>query len=471
LVVVITVLLSACTSPQQLTESKPENLPKNYNPSDSSFESSLPVWRDYFRDPYLQQYIEIALQKNLNLQIALQRIQQSSAVLRMAKGAMLPSVNAITSIGQTKFGEYTVDGIGNFDTNLSDNIGEDRRIPTHIPDYFLGFQSSWEADVWGKLKNRKRSALSRLMAGEKAYHLTRTMVVSAVAANYYQLVSFDNKLKIVQDNIRLQQEALALVVTQKQAGRATELAVKQFEAQLFNTQSLEGLVKQDIVLAENSLNLLLGRFPQPVPRGEIILNQSLPALLQVGIPSQLLTQRPDVREAELLLQSSRYDVRAARASFFPSLTVAGNIGLQAFSTDVLFSTPTSLAYTLLGGLTAPVFQRNALKAELQAANASQRAALLHYQQTILDSFQEVVTQTSRIKNLEDSYTQKDREVQTLLQGVAISNDLYFSGLATYLEVITAQRNVLQAELDVIDTRVSQFEASIQLYRSLGGGWQ
>jgi NodT family efflux transporter outer membrane factor (OMF) lipoprotein len=363
-----------------------------------------------------------------------------------------------------------MDGVGNFDTNFSNNITNDRRIPMNLPDYYVGFQSSWEADVWGKLRNRKKAASARFFASEKARHLIQTILVAEVARHYYSLVALDSKLSIIRENVKLQETAVILIDAQKAAGRATELAVKQFTAQLLNTQSLEALVRQEIISHENELNLLLGRYPQPIARGESILEQALPSSLQTGLPSQLLIQRPDVKLAEFQLLAARLDVSAARAAFLPSFNLTTGLGLQSFTTRVLFNVPTSTAYSVLGGLTAPLFNRNVIRAEYRRASATQLESFYAYQQSILKAYQEVATQLAKIDNLQKSYQFKSQEVTALVEGVAISKDLFVAGMASYLEVVMAQKSVLTAEFDAIDSKQLQFNATIDLYRALGGGW-
>jgi outer membrane protein, multidrug efflux system len=471
-IVSIASFLGSCKLAEKVQEPELAKMPDQFQPSlkQTSNQSLLP-WRQYFTDTSLVIYIDQALKSNLDLRIALQRVNMASANASIASGGLLPSLNAVTSAGQQRFGEYTMDGVGNFDTNLSANVPADRRIPVNMPDFYLGFQSSWEIAAWGKLRNRKKAAATRFFASEKAKHLIQTMLVSEVARHYYSLLALDNKLLIIRENITLQQTAVTLITAQKAAGRATELAVKQFVAQLLNTQSLEALVKQEIVRQENELNVLLGRYPQAVERGQVILNQQLPKELEAGLPSQLLIQRPDIRQAELQLSASRLDVKAARAAFLPSLNLTAGLGLQSFTTAVLFNTPTSTAYSILGGLTAPIFNRNMIKGEYGKASASQLESFYSYQQSILQGFQEVATQLNKIENLRQSYQFKSLEVTTLEEGVAASNDLFIAGFATYLEVVTAQKSVLAAELDAIDTKQQQFNATIDLYKALGGGWQ
>jgi NodT family efflux transporter outer membrane factor (OMF) lipoprotein len=471
LIVSIATFLGGCKLAEKVQEPDLAKMPEQFQPSlKPTLSQSLLPWREYFTDSSLVIYIDEALKSNLDLKIALQRVSMAGASVTMARGALLPSMNAVTSVGQQRFGEYTMDGVGNFDTNFSVNVPPDRRIPVNLPDYYLGFQSSWEVAAWGKLRNRKKAAAARFFASDKAKHLIQTMLVSEVARHYYSLLALDNKLLIIRENVALQQTAVTLITAQKAAGRATELAVKQFTAQLLNTQSLEALVKQEIVRHENELNLLLGRYPQPIGRGQVILNQQLPKELEAGLPSQLLIQRPDIRQAELQLLASHLDVKAARAAFLPSLNLTAGIGLQSFATAVLFNTPTSTAYSILGGLTAPLFNRNMIRGEYRKASASQLESFYSYQQSILQGFQEVATQLNKIENLQESYQFKSLEVTTLEEGVAVSNDLFIAGFASYLEVVTAQKSVLAAELDAIDTKQQQFNATIDLYRALGGGW-
>jgi len=463
-------ILSGCKVSEKINEPKLVTMPNQFSQELNETEQPVLPWREYFTDSILVNYIDLALQHNLDLKMALQRVTMARANTAIAAGALLPSLHGVTSLGQQRFGEYTVDGVGNFDTNLSGNVPREKRIPVNLPDYYIGFQSSWEVDLWSKLRSRKKAAVARFLASEKSQHLIKTILVTDVARYYYNLLTLDNKLEVIQENINLQQMAVELIIVQKEAGRATELAVKQFSAQLLNTKSLEALVLQEIIQQENQLNLLLARYPQPVIRGKSILNQSLLQQINTGLPSRMLVNRPDIMQAELQLVAARLDVRSARAAFLPSLNIAAGAGLQSFNASVLFNTPESLAYSVLGGLTAPLFNRNVLKSEYKKASAMQLEAFYQYQQSILNGFQEVATQLSRIDNLQTSYNFKLQEVNTLTDGVATANDLFVAGLASYLEVVTAQKSVLEAELMIAETKQFQFFAAIDLYRALGGGW-
>ncbi|GAB3174076.1 efflux transporter outer membrane subunit [Telluribacter humicola] len=427
-------------------------------------------WKVFFQDPYLVSLIDTALRNNPDLKIAVQRIEMARADVLRTKGFLLPSVQVEASTGVRKYGDYTMDGVGNYDTNFSDNIDQDRRIPSILPDYFLGLRSSWEIDIWGRLRTLREAAYARYLATEQGRQLVVTRLVAEISSLYYELLTLDSELGIIRKNKTLQESALETIQIQKEGGRANELGVRQFRAQLLNTQSLEIQKQQQIIEVENMLNALLGRFPQQIARGESILQQKLPEELTAGIPATMLRRRPDIRQAELELRASKADLLAARAAFLPSLTVSAHAGFNAFNAAFLFN-PASLAYGLLGGLTAPVFNRKALEAGRLWAQASSLEALSVYNQAVVRGYQEVVTSIRGVENLGKIAELKSQEALTLQQAVAVSNDLYLAGYATYLEVITAQRSVLQTELELAEIQKQQFLVMIDLYRSLGGGWE
>lgn len=428
-------------------------------------------WADFFADSVLVELVDTALQENLDLRTTVQRIEVARADLRRARGALLPAVDAVASAGIDRYGDYTQNGVGNYDTNFSDNISGNQRIPYPVtPDYFLGLRSSWEIDLWGKLRSRRRAAYTRFLASEQGVRAVVTELVAQVATRYYELLALDNERGVLLRNIKLQQQALEIIKIQKLGGRATELAVQQFQAQLLRTQGLEAEVQQRIVETENQLNFLLGRYPGPIRRGIPLRNQNVPEAVSAGLPVQMLQRRPDIRAAELALQATRADVDAARAAFFPSFTLTPYAGFNSFRAAQLL-TPSSVAFGLLGSLTAPLLNRNVLRANYGRATAESIIAYYNYQRTIQRSFQEVTTSLRGIANYNRVFLLKQQEVEALSNAVSISNDLFLANYATYLEVITAQRNVLEAELALTNTRRTQFLLLIDLYRALGGGWQ
>jgi len=216
---------------------------------------------------------------------------------------------------------------------------------------------------------------------------------------------------------------------------------------------------------------LLGRYPQEIPRDKSNFLALMPQAVQSGIPSQLLANRPDIRQAELELAAAKLDVQVAHAAFYPSLDISASLGLQAFNPSYLVKLPESMLYSLAGDLAAPLINRNAIKAEFNSANARQLQALYNYQRTVLNAYLEVANQLSKINNLDSSYALKSQQVDALTKSIDISNDLFKSAHADYLEVLMTQRDALEARLDLIDTKKDQLNAVINIYRELGGGWQ
>ncbi|MBO0950723.1 TolC family protein [Fibrella sp. HMF5405] len=469
-----TALLSGCHLYKPLQAPPPLPVPGTFagtsHPASDSVSIANQTWRTFFADPYLVQLIDTALAGNLDLRIATQRIEQARAAFDYSRGFLAPTVNAVASAGVDRYGRNTLNGVGNFDTNLSDNVRGNLLIPNPTPDYFLGARSTWEVDIWGKLRNRRKAAYLRLLGSEKGRHAVITGLVAEVARSYYDLLALDGELEIIQKNIDYQQRAVELVRVQKQAGRVTELAVQQFTAQLLNTQSRRGQVRQQIVEAENQLNRLLGRYPQPIRRGTSLQERELPGLVATGLPTQFLNRRPDIRQAELELSAANVDVEVVRAEFLPSLNLSAYVGLNAFRAGVLFN-PGSIAAGVLGGLTAPVFNRRFLKANYQQSVAQSREAYYRYQQTVQTGFSEVITGLRGVENYRAVADLQTQEVVVLGRAVSTSNDLFVSGYASYLEVITAQRSVLEAELALINTKRAQYLSLTDLYRALGGGWE
>lgn len=474
LAIMSSALLSGCHLYKPLPAPASPTVPVSFTGTSAGTSDSASIanqsWRTFFDDPYLVQLIDTALGGNLDLRIATQRIEIARAAFDYSRGYLAPTVNAVASAGVDRYGRNTLNGVGNFDTNLSDNIRGNLLIPNPTPDFFLGARSNWEVDIWGKLRNRRKAAYLRLLASEKGRHAVITGLVAEVARYYYDLLALDGELEIIQENIEYQQRAVELVRVQKQAGRVTELAVQQFTAQLLNTQSRQGQVQQQIVEAENQLNRLLGRYPQPIRRGTSLQQRKLAGVVLAGLPAQFLTRRPDIRQAELELAATNVDIEVVRAEFLPSLNLSAYVGLNAFRAGVLFN-PGSIAAGVLGGLTAPVFNRRFLKANYQQSVAQSQEAFYRYRQTIQTGFSEVVTGLRGVENYRAVADFQAQEVAVLGKAVSTSNDLFASGYASYLEVITAQRSVLEAELALINTKRAQYLALTDLYRSLGGGWE
>jgi NodT family efflux transporter outer membrane factor (OMF) lipoprotein len=289
--------------------------------------------------------------------------------------------------------------------------------------------------------------------------------------SYYELLALDQELDIIQETISLQDSALSIAVVQKEAGAANELAVKQFRSQLLNSKAMETDVAQMITELENMINTLLGRFPQTIIRDKASFMSAVPGQVRAGIPSELLRNRPDIKQAELELLASKADVKAARALFYPSLTITGGAGFQAYKTKLLFTSPESFIFSAFGSLTAPLINRSAIQAEFKSANAYQMEALYSYEKSILSGYQEVSNELSNINNLQKKYAFKNEQVNELNESIETSSELFRTGRATYLEIIITQQSALQAKLELVDVKKRQLNATVNLYKALGGGWR
>ncbi len=457
--------LFGCKPIQPLADIRINQLPETYAQSKDTLNDSKIKWELFYKDESLRKLISTALTNNYDLQTASQKIEMMRAAVQFNKGNQLPTISAGLSAAQRRFGLFTMDGAGNASTDIQPG----RVVPEHLPDYFAGFSASWEVDVWGKLRSNKKAAVARFSSSIEGRNAIQTVLIAEVASTYYDLLALDTELDIVRENIEIQQAALDIIMVKKEAGILNELAVKQFEGQVNNSKGFEYKLLQQITLVENKLNYLCGQFPQQIIRDKARFNNLNPDVINTGIPSQLLANRPDFRQAELELFASKFDVKAAKAAFYPSFNITGALGFQAFSTALLFQSPQSVAYTLLGGVAAPLVNRAALKAQYNTISAQQTEAVLNYQKTILNGYLEVTNEMSNIKNLEKLYELKNKEVLAYGQSTTIAKDLFMSGMATYFEVLMAQRTALDARIDMIITKKLQYQAMINLYKALGGG--
>jgi len=457
-------LLIGCKSSKPLENDTIKNIPQSFADSKDSITSATIDWKLYFSDANLVELIDNMLKNNLDLSIALQKIETSKAYVRSSKGAMLPNLNANMNYIGRRFGYYTMDDAGNRTTEMEPG----KIIPTYLPDYYLGLQASWEIDLWGKLKNRKRAALARYLSSVEGKNLVTTNLIAEIANAYFELLALDNELEIIRESIKLQQSAFDLVTVQKEAGVSNQLEVQQFEAQLMNSKAMEYETLQSITEVENQINYLLNRYPQVVKRESADFNKPLSIVPNVGVPSQLLKNRPDLKQAEYNLLAARADLKAAKAAFYPSLNITGLLGFQGYKIALL---PQSLAYTAAGGLITPLLNRSAINAEFKSANASQQEALYNYQKAILNGYTEVYNELAKIRNLDKIQEYKTNQVKALSQAIDASSVLFKAGRANYIEVIIAQTSALESKLELIEVKKRQFNTSVNIYKALGGGWR
>ncbi len=419
---------------------------------------ALPAYRSFFSDKYLLALIDTALRNNADYHIALQKTLAARAAYIARKGELLPTLELKGSGGQTRFGKYTMDGMGNMTTP---------GVPyPEINDFFAGAGASWEADIWGKLRNKKKAAQLRVLATEAGQRFVAANIIAEVAYKYYTLAALDEELKIIRKNVQLQQTALDIIKLQKEGGRATELAVKQFAALLAKTQGMEYSIKTEIATTENELNFLLGRYATDIPRNPLSTADA-DKVTQIGVPARLLANRPDIVQAAQELQATKAEVAAAKAAFLPSINIGGSIGYNTYDAATLFN-PASFAYNLLGSLAAPVLNKNALRAGYQQMLAEHTGAYYQYGKTVMNAVFEALSGIERLENVRAEYVYNLKAASELNEAVNISNDLYVAGYANYMEIITAQKNALEAELDVVQTKKKLLFGSVGLYRALGG---
>ncbi|WP_425635787.1 TolC family protein [Algoriphagus yeomjeoni] len=465
----LTLAVSACKTPELIQKDVNNEVPESFanGSQDTTNTASEVIWQDYFSDPYLKALIDTALSNNQELNITLQEIQIAQNEIRVRKGEILPSVNIGAAAGADKVGRYTSQGAN--DANTEIKPGEE--MPDPLQDYMLGAYATWEVDIWHKLRNAKKSAMTRYLESVEGKNFMVTNLISEIANSYFELLALDNELAIVQQNIEIQNNAFEIVKYQKDAARVTELAVRRFQAQVLNTTSLQYGIQQEIIEVENRINFLVGRFPQHVDRNPNAFGELIPKTIQAGIPSQLLANRPDIRQAELELAASKIDIQVAKADFYPSLAITAGVGFNAFNPRYIFTSPESLIYSLAGELVAPLINRNAIKARYLTANAKQIQAIYNYEQTILNAYIEVANQLAKINNLEQTYDLKSQEVEALTKSVDISNELFNSARADYMEVLLTQRDALESKFELIETKMKQMHAKVDIYQALGGGWK
>ncbi len=465
--IAVILTLSSCGIPKIAIQENTVSLPDSFNKTiKDSVRGGKVKWKGFFNDPYLSKLIDQALVNNKELAILVQKVNMANNEIQARKGEYLPNLNFGAGDDLDKVGEFTRNGA--VEENL--NIKEDTKFPNPLTNYKLGLYSSWELDVWKKLRNAKKVAVMEYLASQEGKNFLVTNLIAEVSQSYYELIALDSQLSNLQENIKIQKNALEVVKLLKESARTTSLAVKRFEAEVLKNESEIYSIKQDIVETENKINFLIGRFPQAVERNSNNFLNSEAKMIAVGLPSKLLENRPDIKKAELEMQAAKLNIKVARANFYPSFGLKVGVGLEAFNPKFLFNAPQSLLYSLAGDAVAPLINRNAIKAAYKNASAKQIQMVFEYEQILLIAYSEVINNLSKIDNLEFSFQNKNKQVKALDESVSISNQLFQSARADYMEVLLTQRDVLEAKMSLISTKRDQFIAMVKLYKSLGGGW-
>jgi NodT family efflux transporter outer membrane factor (OMF) lipoprotein len=458
----------SCSSPGTVIRSENKNVPASYSNSqyNDTVNSARINWRNYFHDPHLIALIDTALQNNQELNIMLQEIEISKNEIRARKGEYLPFVNLGAGAGAEKPGEFTRNGA--VEKQLEVKPGQ--KFPDPLQDYYFGAVASWEIDVWKKLRNARQSAAMRYLASVEGRNFMVTRLIAEIAESYYELLALDNMLEMIDKNIDIQSNALKVVKQQKESAKVSQLAVNRFEAQLLNTQNMQYEVRQKIVETENRINFLTGRFPTPIQRNSAAYLYAKMDTVLAGIPAHLLNNRTDVRQAEYELAASRLDVKSVKARFYPNVAISAGVGFQAFNPAFLLH-PESMLYNLAGDIAAPLINRNAIKAAYRTANAKQMQAVLRYEQTLLNAYLDVLNQQAKLENYRKSFDTKHHQVEILTESITISNNLFNSARADYAEVLLTQREALESKMELIEIKQKQYNAQVNIYRALGGGWK
>jgi NodT family efflux transporter outer membrane factor (OMF) lipoprotein len=464
----ILLFASGCIPALKLKKKENRNVPSAYRSGSRSdtTNSALIKWKDYFKDDYLTALIDTALKNNQDLNMMLQEIEVSRNEVRARKGEYLPFVGIEAGGGAEREARYTRTGA--VDDQLQ--IAPGKAFPSVLGNMAVGFVSTWELDVWGKLRNAKKAAAQRYAASIEGRNFMVTRLVAEIANSYYELMGLDNQLFIVQQNIEIQKDALDIIRQEKDAAKVTQLAVNRFDAQLLHTQNLQYEILQRITETENRINFLLGRFPQPIQRNSAAFYTIEMDTAYMGLPAQLLSNRTDIRQAERELLAARLDLKSAKAAFYPSFRLSAGVGIQAFNPSFIFR-PESILFNFIGGLTQPLVNRNALKASYLSSGARQNRAVYRFEQTVLNAFNETDNQIAAIRNYTRSFQTKQKEVEILTKSVPISTSLFRSARADYMEVLLTQREVLESRMELTEIKTLQLHSRVNFYQALGGGWK
>ena len=449
--VCLLVTLGACNVAK--TYNAPEDVSPNLYRNNSNGDTTnlgFLSYKQVFTDTILQGLIGIGIEKNPNLQIAYTRIKQADALYLQSGATLLPALNSNAGITVSKLSEAQGFGIRNSATQ-----------------YQLGLSSSWEADIWGRLRSNRRANLASLLQTEAAAKAVQTGLIAAIANFYYTLLALDQQLVITQQTVYNWDTTVNTIRELKKAARVTEAAVVQSEAQRYAAEVTIPDLKQQILETENALSILLGNDPAAIRRGKITEQQTL-SVLQTGVPAQLLANRPDVQQAELQFRNNFELTNVARASFYPTLSITASSGLSAFS-FANFLGVGGFGASIGAGLLQPIFNQRNNRTRLLVAQAQQQGAFINFQNTLLNAGREVSNAVSLHQTAMDKMLVRTHQLNSLQLSVEYSQELLRYGFANYTEVINARQFLLQAQLGGVNDRLQQLQATVNLYRALGGG--
>lgn len=438
----------------------PENF-RNASTSNDTTSSADLEWKKFFSEKDIIKLIDSAIAKNNNLQIATKNIEIAQYRLTQARWGNIPEASLFVNVSSNRPSENSFNGI-----NLNQALNQN-----HIEDYSAGIGLSWEADIWGKIRNQKKGAFAGYLQSEEVKKALQTSIVSTLSKGYYNLLMLDSQLEIAKKNLKLNDSTTFIIKLKYDAGQVTSLAIQQSEAQKLIAAQLIPLLEQNIAIQENALSVLTGSFPSSKERTLSLNSVQLNDNLKVGIPSSLVSRRPDVKSAELALATANANVGITKANLYPALKITASGGLNSFETSNWFTIPASLFGTAVGGLTQPLLNGKKIRTQYNIAKLEREKSVLNFRQSVLVAVSEVSDALVKIEKLERQHFFLQERVKILQQAIKNSNMLFKTGMADYLEVITAQANILQSELELANIKREQLIANVELYRSLGGGWK
>lgn len=460
--ILLTVWLSACRIGKEYQRPDLE-LPNQFEQVGFSDTSSIAdiEWKQFFTDTTLQGLIQRGLTYNQDLLIAIKRIDISKEQVKQARLLYLPELSVQVT------GQYNRPSKNSLNGLSINNFLQSQ----HIENYQAVAALSWEADIWGRIRGQKEATLAAYLQTAEAAKAVQTQLVANIAEGFYNLLMLDKQLEITRKNLLLSDTFLATTRLLRDAGAVSTLAVQQAASQRESTALLIPELEQNIILQENALQFLTGQLPGRISRQTSISALPVRDTISTGLPVALVSRRPDVRSAELALQIANARVGIAQASMYPALNITLAGGLESFKSSNWFSIPGSLFGLATGSLIQPVFQRRQLKTQFETAKLQREQAVIQFRQSVLQASSEVVNALAQREKLEQQWVIAARQTDTLKMAVKNAQLLFKSDMANYLEVITAQSNALQAELNQIAIRRKQLSTVVELYRSLGGGWK
>lgn len=437
-------------------------LPGQFNTSTATTGTSIAniAYKDFFTEPTLRQLIDSAVLRNFDLAFAIKNIESARLSLKQANASLFPDLNLQVNAATNRSSDNSINGM-----SAAMFAGS-----KHIEDYNVSLGLSWEADIWGKIGRQKEAARNTYLQTEAAARAVQTQVVANVAQGFFNLLMLDAQLEIAHHNVILNDSTLMVIRLQKEAGQVNSLAVQQAEAQRLSAALLVPQLEQTIAIQENALRTLAGALPSKIERKVSLTAFAIPEHLTTGIPADILAIRPDVKAAELAVMAANARVGATQANMYPSLNITASGGINAFKASNWFNIPGSLFGTVAGGLTQPIFQRRQLKTQFEIAKVEKDKSVIEFKRSVVNAVTEVTDALVKLEKLKKQREIEESRVQTLKQAIKNADMLFKNGMANYLEIITAQSNVLQSELNLMDIERQQLGAMVDLYRSLGGGW-